>query len=43
MAIKLKCKIKAKHNLKNFNQIEKKLPQMYKKQKECLKPCHFRK
>lgn len=27
MAIKLKCKIKAKHNFKNFNQIGKKLPQ----------------
>lgn len=27
MAIKLKCKIKAKHNFKKFNQIEKKLPQ----------------
>lgn len=27
MAIKLKCKIKAKHNFKNFKQIEKKLPQ----------------
>lgn len=26
MAIKLKCKIKAKHNFKNFNRIEKKLP-----------------
>lgn len=31
MAIKLKCKIKAKHNLKNFNQIEKKLPQAIQK------------
>ena len=28
MAIKLKCKIKAKYNFKNFNQIEKKLPQV---------------
>lgn len=28
MAIKLKCKIKAKHNFKKFNQIEKKLPQV---------------
>lgn len=27
MAIKLKCKIKAKHNFKKINQIEKKLPQ----------------
>lgn len=27
MAIKLKCKIKARHNFKRFNQIEKKLPQ----------------
>lgn len=27
MAIKLRCKIKAKHNLKRFEQIEKKLPQ----------------
>ena len=27
MAIKLKCKIKAKHNFKNFNLIEKKLSQ----------------
>lgn len=28
MAIKLKCKIKAKHNFKKFNQIEKKLPKV---------------
>lgn len=28
MAIKIKCKIKAKHNFKKFNQIEKKLPQI---------------
>ena len=28
MAIKLKCKIKAKNNFKKFNQIEKKLPQV---------------
>ena len=27
MAIKLKCKIKAKHNFKRFDQIKKKLPQ----------------
>ena len=27
MAIKLKCKIKVKHNFKNLTQIEKKLPQ----------------
>lgn len=30
MAIKLKCKIKAKHNFKRFSQIEKKLPQAIK-------------
>ena len=30
MAIKLKCKIKAKHNFKRFAQIEKKLPQAVK-------------
>lgn len=28
MAIKLRCKIKAKHNFKRFEQIEKKLPQV---------------
>lgn len=28
MAIKLKCKVKVKHNFKRFNQIEKKLPQV---------------
>lgn len=27
MAIKLRCKVKVKHNFKRFNQIEKKLPQ----------------
>lgn len=27
MGIKIKCKIKAKHNFRNFKQIEKKLPQ----------------
>ena len=30
MSIKLKCKIKAKHNFKRFEQIEKKLPQSIK-------------
>lgn len=30
MSIKLKCKIKAKHNFKRFEQIEKKLPQAIK-------------
>lgn len=28
MAIKLRCKVKVKHNFKKFNQIEKKLPQV---------------
>lgn len=28
MAIKLKCKVKVKHNFKRFEQIEKKLPQV---------------
>ena len=31
MPIKIKCKIKTKHNFKSFNQIEKKLPQTIKK------------
>lgn len=31
MAIKLKCKIKVKHNFKTFEQIEKKLPQAIQK------------
>lgn len=31
MAIKLKCKIKAKHNFKKFEQIRKRLPQTIKK------------
>lgn len=31
MAIKLTCKIKAKHNFKKFNQIKKKLPQAIQK------------
>ena len=37
MAIKLKCKIKAKHNFKRFNQIEKKLqPAIQKGMEEVL-------
>lgn len=31
MAIKLKCKIKAKHNFKKFDQIRKELPQAIQK------------
>ena len=31
MAIKIKCKIKAKHNFKKFEQIKKKLPQAIQK------------
>lgn len=31
MAIRLKCKIKAKHNFKKFKQIRKKLPQAIQK------------